>query len=80
LLNICRRKIESEKGGIIISQRIYTLDELSHRAELRSRRAELLIETLILVHGGPEELAEIARLDHEIDFITAELTKDKHFK
>ncbi|MEN6460809.1 MAG: hypothetical protein ABFC94_05485 [Syntrophomonas sp.] len=56
-----------------MKERAYTLKELAQRAELRARRCELLSETLLLVHGGPEELEQMDKLDIEIDQITAEL-------
>ena len=52
----------------------YTLKELSHRSDLRSRRADLLIETLDLAARGlPEDYKRIDELDVEIERITKKL-------
>ena len=52
----------------------YTLRELSHRSNLRSRRADLLMETLDLAARGlPEDYKRIDELDVEIERITKEL-------
>lgn len=60
--------------GVDIVEREYTLKELSKRAELRSRRADLLRETLYLTaRSCPEDLKEITKLDAEIEKITVEL-------
>ena len=55
----------------------YALKELSHRAELISRRCELMIETLYLVaRSRPKDLEKIDRLNKEIDAIAAELGEE----
>jgi len=52
----------------------YTLKELAKRAGLRTRRAELLMQTMDLAaRGCPEDYDRIAKLDIEIDSITSEL-------
>ena len=52
----------------------YTLKELSCRAVLKSRRADLLMQTLDLaVRGWPEDYEEINKLDIEINIITEQL-------
>lgn len=49
----------------------YDLKDLAHRAELRSRRAELLMETIDLAaRGWPEDYKRIDELDVEIEAIT----------
>lgn len=55
----------------------YTLKELAHRAELRTRRAELLMETIDLAaRGWPEDYAKIDELDIEIDAISKMLARN----
>lgn len=49
-----------------------TLSELSRRAKLRSRRADLLIEILYLVHD-PLASARLEQLQAEVEQITEEL-------
>ncbi len=52
----------------------YTLKELSCRAVLKSRRADLLMQTLDLAaRGWPEDYEEINKLDIEINIITEQL-------
>lgn len=50
------------------------MKKLAKRAELRTRRAELLMETLDLAARGlPEDYKKIDELDIEIEKITKEL-------
>lgn len=59
--------------------RKYTLDELARRAELKTRRADLLILTLELAaRGWPEDYVKIDELDIEIEQITAELASEQY--
>ncbi len=52
------------------------LKELNRRAEIRSRRAELLIETIYLAaRGYPEDYRQIEELDKEIELITRVLSQ-----
>jgi hypothetical protein len=60
------------KGDINMEQ--YTLKELEHRAELRSRQCDLMLETLYLImRSQPEDLKEINIINKEIDAIATEL-------
>lgn len=52
----------------------YTLGELAHRSQLRSRRIDLLMETMYLAARGlPEDYTWVENLDVEIDTITSEI-------
>ena len=54
----------------------YTLKELAIRAGLRSRRADLLMETIDLAASGwPEDYVKIDEIDIEIERITAKLER-----